>query len=166
MDKMLQAMRGAEISQNGEGVDHRVERNHAEGAYPRDTHGRASLSSVNRGEVREKEVAEGVLRAKGSGDGCGAQSRHTGIGQRTRWTRQGSERRSDSRPRGVKDLSERPPVEEDGSDKWARGGSDSKLGRETGRRGSLRAGGSQSDGQDIKGVESCRNDGSIWAVGL
>ena len=42
----------------------------------------------------------------------------------------------DSRPRGVDALRELLPVGEDGPDRWDRGGSDSELGRDLGRRGS------------------------------
>ena len=48
----------------------------------------------------------------------------------------------DSRPRGAHALRERLPVEEDDSDRWDRGGSDTELGKGSGRRGALRAGGS------------------------
>ena len=57
----LQAERGARISENGEGMDGTREGNHAGEAYRSRERMGASLSSVNRGEVREKEGVRGVL---------------------------------------------------------------------------------------------------------
>ena len=58
-DRKLQGTRGAEVRQNGKEVNQGVERNHAEGAYPRDTHGRASSSSAEkrRSELNGRERA-------------------------------------------------------------------------------------------------------------
>ena len=58
----LQANARAEVSQNGKDIHPRGERNQAEEAYPRKEQEQASLSSVNRGEVREKEWLRGGLR--------------------------------------------------------------------------------------------------------
>ena len=78
---MLQAMRGAEISQNGEGVDHRVERNHAEGAYPRDTHGRASSSSAEKRRSEGLRGVEAVIWPERRCSGGGVRCRSSEIGQ-------------------------------------------------------------------------------------
>ena len=61
MDRMLQAIVEAQVSKNGDGIEYRIEGYHAVEAYPRGELKPASLSSVNRGEVREKEGAERVL---------------------------------------------------------------------------------------------------------
>ena len=61
MDSELKGMRGAEIRQNGDGIEHGIDGYHAEEAYPRGEHGRASLSSDPRGKMGTMRAAEGVL---------------------------------------------------------------------------------------------------------
>ena len=65
MDRMLQAIVEAQVSKNGDGNEYRIEGYHPVRAYRSGEHKQASLSSVNRGEVREKGGgARGIMPGK------------------------------------------------------------------------------------------------------
>ena len=71
MKQMLQAKTRTELSKNGLGIEYRVERYHPVDTYPSRELKPASLSSVNRGEVREKEGVRGDLSPGSDGNGGG-----------------------------------------------------------------------------------------------
>ena len=71
MDRALQATIDARISKNGKGIDPRVENYHAEGAYRRGEHGRASFPSAEKRRSEEMRGEEGVLSPGKGRNGSG-----------------------------------------------------------------------------------------------
>ena len=61
MDRELQGIEGAEVSSNGEGMEHATEGYHPEEAYQRGEHGRASFPSAEKRRSEEMRGEEGVL---------------------------------------------------------------------------------------------------------
>ena len=126
MDSELQGMRGADVRQNGEGVNHGVERNHAEGAYPCREQEQAPLSSVNRRRSEGERQVRGVIWPERRWSGGGVRCQSTGSGQLGRWPDGVPDAKRNRRPRGEASLYGRQREVEGKAGKRARHGSDSK----------------------------------------
>ena len=84
-DRMLQVTERAEVSQNGNGMDHRQGRNHAVWTLPKN---RADVNSSSLSPERKDETNEGdggVLSLGEDGNGHGVTRRRLRSGQLVRW---------------------------------------------------------------------------------